>query len=274
MTDNGSTMYTARTRLPATTGASLEGITPTLTYYSGTNATGTALSGAPTAASTYTVLASFAGSTDYTSGTASTTFTIFASTVSTPTVSVTDSGGTYNGGAFTATIRWRAPATTGPSLEGMTPGLTYFLGTSASGTVVSGAPTSAGTYTVLASFAGSTDYTSGTASTTFTISQATPTVSVTDSGGTYTGSPFTAWEWWRAEPDDRQPGRDHSDADLLHWQHHGHGVERCTDFGGHVHGSGQLRRQHRLHVCHQFCHDLQHREGRADRDGDRYERFS
>ena len=51
-------------------------MTPSLTYYSGTSATGTALSGAPTAVGTYTVLASFAGSTDYTSGAASTTFTI------------------------------------------------------------------------------------------------------------------------------------------------------------------------------------------------------
>ena len=74
----------------------------------------------------------------------------------------------------------------------MTPSLTYYSGTSATGTALSGAPTTAGTYTVLASFAGSTDYTSGTASTTFTISQATPTVSVTDSGGTYNGAAFAA----------------------------------------------------------------------------------
>ena len=86
--------------------ASLEGVTPTLTYYSGTSATGTALSGAPTTVGTYTVLASFAGSTDYTSGTASTTFTIGQAT---PTVSVTDIGGTlHRFGLRAQPTRWRA----------------------------------------------------------------------------------------------------------------------------------------------------------------------
>ncbi len=82
-------------------------------------------------------------------------------------MSVTDNGGTYTGSAFTATTT---------NIEGVPPSLVYYSGTSATGTALSGAPTSAGTYTVLASFAGSTDYTSGTASTTFTISRATPTV--------------------------------------------------------------------------------------------------
>jgi hypothetical protein len=44
----------------------------------------------------------------------------------------------------------------------------------------------------VARFAGSTDYTSASAQTTFTIKQATPTVKVTDRGGTYTGSAFPA----------------------------------------------------------------------------------
>ena len=121
---------------------------------------------------TYTVLASFAGSTDYTSGAASTTFTISQAA---PSVSVTDTSGTYNGAAFTATDTVAgvgSQSTPAASLEGVTPSLTYYSGTSATGTALSGAPTTVGTYTVLASFAGSTDYTSGTASTTFTISQA------------------------------------------------------------------------------------------------------
>ena len=71
----------------------------------------------------------------------------------------------------------------------MTPTLTYYSGTSATGTGSSSAPTTVGTYTVLASFAGSTDYTSGAASTTFTISQAAPSVSVTDTSGAYTRAP-------------------------------------------------------------------------------------
>ncbi len=159
--------------------ASLEGNTPGLTYYSGTSATGTALSGAPTTAGTYTVLASFASTTDYTSAAASTTFTIAQAS---PTVIVIDNGGTYTGSAFAATTDTVAGVggSQQASLEGNTPGLTYYSGTSATGTALSGAPTTAGTYTVLASFASTTDYTSGLASTSFIINQAAPSLSLTD----------------------------------------------------------------------------------------------
>jgi sugar lactone lactonase YvrE len=159
---------------------SLESVTPSLIYYAGTSAAGIFLSGAPSTAGTYTVLASFAGSADYTSGTASTTFTISQAA---PTVSVTDNGGTYTGLGFPATAA---------SLEGVTLILTYYSGTTATGTALSFAPTTAGTYTVLASFAGSTDYASGTTSTTFTVGRATPTVSVTDNGGAYNSLAFMA----------------------------------------------------------------------------------
>ena len=54
----------------------------------GHSATGTALSGAPSAVGTYTVLASFAGSTDYTSAAASTTFTIGPADVNFQSLSV------------------------------------------------------------------------------------------------------------------------------------------------------------------------------------------
>ncbi len=162
------------------TTASLDGVTPSLSYYSGTSASGTALSGAPTTVGTYTVLASIAATTQYTSGTASTTFTI---TKALPTVSLTDNSGTFTGSAFTATTA---------SLETVTPSLTYYSGTSVTGTGTTSAPSTAGTYTVLASFAGSTDYSTGSTSTTFTISQATPTVSVFDNSGTYTSSAFSA----------------------------------------------------------------------------------
>ena len=47
------------------------------------------------------------------------------------------------------------------SLEGVTPSLTLLLGHECHGHGLGGAPTTVGTYTVLASFAGSTDYTSG-----------------------------------------------------------------------------------------------------------------
>ena len=138
--------------------ASLEGVTPSLTYYSGTSATGTALTGAPTTAGTYTVLASFAGSTDYTSGHRQ--------------HHVHDRpgradgerdrrSGTYNGAAFAASDTVAGVTTTRgqPGKRDSEPDL--LLGHQRTGTALSSAPTAVGTYTVLASFAGSTDYTSG-----------------------------------------------------------------------------------------------------------------
>ena len=107
-------------------------------------------------------LSSFAGSADYTSAEhAPASFTISQAT---PTVSVSDSGGTFNGSAYTATatVAGVVPGvddTPAPSLEGVTPTLTYY---DAWGNPLAGAPSAAGTYSVVASFAGSTDYTSAT----------------------------------------------------------------------------------------------------------------
>jgi hypothetical protein len=172
-------------------GTSLENVSPTLTYYTGSNAIGTPSSTAPSAAGTYTVVATFAGSTDYTSASsAPATFTIGQAT---PTVSVIDNGGVYNGQAFSATaLVVGANDTSVLKLEGVSPGLTYHAGASANGPLLSGAPTGAGTYTVLASFPGSLDYQSAVSvPVTFTISRAAPSVEVSD-GGTFNGSPLAA----------------------------------------------------------------------------------
>jgi len=64
-------------------GFSLEGVTPTLTYYAGSTADGTPLAGAPVLPGTYTAQALFVGSTNYTAGSATITFTI-----NTPTTSI------------------------------------------------------------------------------------------------------------------------------------------------------------------------------------------
>ena len=45
---------------------------------------------------------------------------------------------------------------------------------------------------MVASFAGSTDYKSATASAVFTINKATPVVHVSDKGGSFTGAAFAA----------------------------------------------------------------------------------
>jgi hypothetical protein len=94
----------------------------------------------------------------------------------TPTVSVADAGGTYNGQPFPATATAAGvdgqPAA---SLEGVTPTVTYYAGSGPGGTPLAGAPSTAGTYTAVASFAGSPDYTSASAQTTFTINPAAAT---------------------------------------------------------------------------------------------------
>jgi hypothetical protein len=107
-----------------------------------------------------------------------------------PTVTVTDAGGTYNGKPFVAT----AQVNGGASLNGVKPTLTYY---STSGTFtptvnyynstftpppdavrLAGAPIKAGTYAVVASFAGAGSYASNWAWTTFTISQVKTSVVV------------------------------------------------------------------------------------------------
>jgi hypothetical protein len=171
-------------------GASLEGIGITLTYFAGTAATGPALDGAPTAVGTYTVLAFFAGSTDYQSATTTASFAI--SPVR-PTQLILAPNRFYDGTAHTATVT--VEGKTGganSSLEGITPTLTYYAGSSASGTALSAAPISPGTYTVQASFAGSADYQPAMSVITFIIYPARPTQMIIAPDGLYTGCPYPA----------------------------------------------------------------------------------
>jgi hypothetical protein len=97
----------------------------------------------------------------------------------TPTISVSDAGGTFDGGPFpaAATIAGVLPGVDdrpSSSLEGVSPTLTYYAGSSPSGSPLAGAPSAPGTYTVLASFAGSADYGAASASATFTIANPPP----------------------------------------------------------------------------------------------------
>ncbi|MGP0064765.1 MAG: Ig-like domain repeat protein [Isosphaeraceae bacterium] len=183
-------------------GPTLEGKKPTLAYYSGIYTTTAQLSGVtplsatPSDAGTYTVLARFPGSTDYTSAEALANFTIAQAT---PTVTVADHGGTFDNDSFPATDTVAGIAgSPGSGLEGIGPALTYYSGTYSSIaqlnglTPLSAAPSIAGAYTALATFPGSTDYTDADAIADFTIAQAAPTLAVADPGGTYTGSAFPA----------------------------------------------------------------------------------
>jgi PhoPQ-activated pathogenicity-related protein len=177
-----------------TPGSSLEGVPLTFTYYMGTNFTGTPLPGPPSTAGEFTALASFAGSQDYSLHGAGHSYFIFQAT---PTIAVSNPSDTFNGSPAiaTATIAGVVPGvdnTPGSTLEGVPLTLSYFAGTSISGTPLPGPPTIAGQYTVLASFAGSQDYEALGKGVAFVISQATPTITVSDLGGTYDGNPFPA----------------------------------------------------------------------------------
>ena len=173
-------------------GSQLEGIAPTSVYYVGSLPIGTPLSAAPIDAGTYTVVASFPGSADYSANTSKpATFTISRAA---PTVTVSASGGVYNGSAYSATPAVAGVGgSPGSQLQGVTATATYYAGSTPAGTPLSAAPTAAGTYTVVAAFAGSIDYLAATSTpVTFTVSRATPVVTVDEMGGPYTGSSFSA----------------------------------------------------------------------------------
>ncbi|HWE03502.1 MAG TPA: Ig-like domain-containing protein, partial [Tepidisphaeraceae bacterium] len=185
VTDNGGAFDDSAYPATATVngGTTLESVGLTLDYINADTSADLG-STAPTTAGNYKVTASFPGSTDYASGSNFTTFTIGQAM---PMISVGDAGGTYNGSPYTAT----ATVNGGTTLESI--GLTLdYIDTDTSADLGSTAPATSGNYKVTASFAGSTDYTSGSGFTTFTIGQATPMISVSDAGGIYTGSAFTA----------------------------------------------------------------------------------
>jgi hypothetical protein len=111
---------------------------------------------------------------------------MLAITPATPAITVTDAGGTYNGLAFPATASLiGVNGTAGSSLEGSSPTLAYYAGANVSSMPLPGAPRTAGTYTVVASFPGSADYTRAGASTTFTITKASLTVAANNASKMY-----------------------------------------------------------------------------------------
>ncbi|MHB1556518.1 MAG: Ig-like domain repeat protein [Isosphaeraceae bacterium] len=154
-------------------------------------------SGLTAVGSPYTVTYSYAGDATNHSATATGTLTL---TPLTPTVGISDTGGTFNGGAFAATSTVTPPGgTTGPSLEGVSPVVSYYSGAFstlaqlAGQTPMAGAPVQAGTYTAVARFGGSADYTAATSSpVVFTIQPAGSSVSLgVSSGSTVYGQPVT-----------------------------------------------------------------------------------
>ena len=121
------------TGVDGTAAASLEGVTPTLTYYAGSGTSGTDLgAAAPSAVGTYTVVASFPGSADYApTQSAPATFVIApVITRSTAAVALTSSASTAVFGqavTFVATVSSSAGTTGGT--------VTFFDGTTPLATV-------------------------------------------------------------------------------------------------------------------------------------------
>ncbi len=176
-----------------TPAASLEGVSPTVTYFVGPTATGGGSAVPPSAPGTYTVVASFAGSANYAAVQSAPVTFVIAKAV--PTLTLQASGGTYNGVPFRATALLTGvvsgvddlPAS---SLEGVLPTVSYYVGSSVTGPGSHDPPAEAGTYTVAASFPGSLDYVAVDGQpVTFSIAKSTPTVRVTQAGGTYNGQP-------------------------------------------------------------------------------------
>jgi hypothetical protein len=138
----GPFTYTGSPQTPCSakaTGAGGLDVTLSVTYADNVNA-GTA-----------TASAGYAGDANHLGGSSSKTFTIGKAT---PTVSVTWANWTYDGAAHPAT--GSVTGVGGAALG--TPAFTYYAGTAASGTPLAGAPTGVGAYTVLASFADTSNY--------------------------------------------------------------------------------------------------------------------
>ena len=156
---------------------------------------------------------------------------------------------------------------TAASLEGVSPTLTYYVGSTPSSNGSSTAPNTVGTYTVVATFAGSTDYTSASNSKTFTITQATPTVNVTDAGGVYTGSTYPATATVTGVSGTATASLEgvSLDAHVLCRQHaQRQRFVNGPQHRGHVYGRGRVRREHRLHVGQQFEDLHDHDQPAAD----------
>ena len=105
----------------------------------------------------------------------------------TPTVTASDAGGTYSGSPFPATAEVAGTdGVFGPSLDGVSPTVTYYVGSTVNNNGFPTAPTAAGTYTAVASFAGSADYTAAQSDpVVFTIAAAPLTVTANDATKVY-----------------------------------------------------------------------------------------
>ncbi|MFN0054148.1 MAG: beta strand repeat-containing protein, partial [Planctomycetales bacterium] len=109
------------------------------------------------------------------------------------TVTVSAASGIYTDSQFVASGTVAGPGGAAAStLDGVGLTFTYYAGATASGTPLSGVPVHVGTYTVVANYAGSGYFNSGSAQATFTISPATLTIAAAANSKTYDGTTSAA----------------------------------------------------------------------------------
>ena len=166
------------------------GAPDSFSYYSGSDATGAPLAGAPKNAGTYTVVAHFAGNGNYMAADSEAkTVTVARADASVSTSWVDPQ--TYNGNPHPASGSVSGVGSPAENLGFAS--LAYYAGSTASGMPLAGAPVAAGTYTVKASFAGNGNYNPASSTKTITIAKAELTVKADDKSKAYNGSPFTAF---------------------------------------------------------------------------------
>ena len=189
-----------------------------------------------------------------------------------PTLSVNDPGGTFDGSLFAATalvsgVVSGVDTTPARSLEGVSPTLTYYAGGSASGTGSATAPTSAGTYTVVATYPGSTDYAAAQSSPlTFTINKATPPLILSDAGGIFNGLAFAGTSLVsgiNAVAVSMLEGVSPSFTYYAGSSASGTGSTTAPTSRRHLHGGCLLPRQRRLRCGPEQSADLHHQQGNA-----------
>lgn len=147
------------------------------------------VSSLPASATPYSVTYSYAGDALFL-GVMDDSTTILTVAKATPTISANAPSTTYNAlpYSFATAIITGVDDTT---ITGGTVVLTYYM--HGSTTALTSAPTAAGTYDVVATFSGDSDYTSvGSKTATFTINLATPNVSIAAPNAANTGNPYNA----------------------------------------------------------------------------------
>ena len=160
-------------------------------YTGGSTVSGSAVAGTPVNAGTYTVVAHFAGSANYTSADSDPATVVVGKAV--PAVSVGWSGWTFDGTVHAASGGVTGVGSPAAVLGNPDTFLYYTGGSAVSANALAGAPKDAGSYTVVAHFNGSANYTAAdSAPQTVTVDRATPAVTATWTGWTYDGTAHVA----------------------------------------------------------------------------------